>query len=79
MWYQKVSKTTVGRVYKFCDLYSINFTKYILKKDYNVCTRQRINSPIPNGTNGVIDTIRQLLSDYNDNNRSILNVMLKAY
>ena len=60
-------------------MYSTNFTKYILKKGYNVCTKQRINSQIPKGTNGVIDTISHLLSDYNDNNRSILNVMLKAY
>ena len=67
----KVSKTTVGRVYKFYDVYSINFTKYILKKDYDVCTKQRINSPISNGTNGVIDTC-------NDNNRSILNVHINT-
>ena len=39
----------------------------------------RLTKRVPDGTNGIIDSIRYLLNNYTDNNRAILNVLLKVF
>ena len=64
-----LSKTLLGRALKFSSENDINLAKYIFDSAHNRKIRHRIRHPIPVGVNGLVDTARYLLSDYNMHNK----------
>ena len=52
--------------------------KYVLSDDYKTITKQTVSPVISPGTNGLVDSVRALLSDYTADKRKILRVLLKS-
>ena len=61
----------LGRALKFSSENDINLAKYIFDSAYN--------RKIPVGVNGLVDTARYLLSDYNMHNKQYLQNILSAF
>ena len=76
-----LSKTLLGRALNFSSENDINLAKYIHVFDsaYNRKIRHRIRHPIPVGVNGLVDTARYLLSDYNMHNKQQRQNILSAF
>ena len=75
----QLSHTLVGRINNFIKDKDIDVLKYVLNNEYRRVIKLRLTKRIPDGTNGMIDSIRYLLNNYTDNNRAILNVLLKVF
>ena len=74
-----LSKTLLGRVLKFSSENNINLAKYIFVNTYNRKIRPRVCHPTQVGVNGLVDTARYLLSDYNMHNNQLLQSILSAF
>ena len=80
--YLKSSKTLAGRVSQFCIENDISIMKYIFDDKYSSteknCVKQ--TSYVKSGSDGLTESIRYLLSsDYNWNNRCLLNNLLAPF
>ena len=73
-----VEKTLVGRALSYCHEYKINMFAYLLNNSYRNSVKRRLAQPVAPGVNGVVDSVRLLLSKYNNTNRGILTNMLSA-
>ena len=71
--------TLVARSRSLCDSYNIDMMKYVLSDDYKTITKQTVSPVISPGTNGLVDSVRALLSDYTADKRKILRVLLKSF
>jgi hypothetical protein len=71
----------VTRVKQICERRNVSFIKCILDKTYfrNVCNETKYKAFTPSGTDGYIDSLRGLLSNFNCTNRDILFNMLKCF
>ena len=74
----KIAKTSMGRVYKSCALKNVKFAKYVFNSAYRRKMTNEICATVPMGSNGIVDSARCLLHDYNNVNRSLLNMLLKT-
>ena len=72
----QLSHTLVGRINNFIKDKDIDVLKYVLNNEYRKAIKLRLTKRIPDG---MIDSIRYLLNNYTDNNREILNVLLKVF
>ena len=68
----------VARSRSLCDSYNIDMMKYVLSDDYKTITKQTVSPVISPGTNGLVDSVRALLSDYTADKHKILRVLLKS-
>ena len=75
----KSRKTVAGRAIQYCDQYNINLTKYILSDDYQTTIKKSLNTDIPAGVNGLVDSVQFLLSDFNATSRKMLHNLLKTF
>ena len=57
----------------------IDFTKYILDQSYIRKVKCMISNKIANRQNGLVDSVRALLLNYNANNRTVLQMLVKAF
>ena len=73
---QKVKNTLMGRTGAMCDKFNINFIKYMLNDKYSMHVKHNHYS---SASNGYIDSLRTLLSDYNNDNRILVRMMLKSF
>ena len=77
--YLKSSKTLAGRVSHFCFENDISIMKYIFDDKYSSTQKKCVKqtSYVKSGSDGLTESIRYLLSsDYNWNNRCLLNNLL---
>ena len=68
----------MGRVLNYTSCKNVNLLKYV----FNDCCRRmakKNSSHIKNGQNGLVDTIRYLLSDYKKQNEQVLAGLLYAF
>ena len=77
-----LSNTLLYRVLSYCDIKHINFTKYISNDVYKKCIKGSIsaayNDIVP-GTNGLVDSLRNLFSNYNSDSRTITSLLTKSF
>jgi hypothetical protein len=74
-----LTKTLIGRSLKLCNEMGITFPKYVIDESYATMSKRCINSNVPSGANGVVDSIRNLLTNYDVNSRLCLRYMLKTF
>ena len=73
---QKVKNPLMGRTGAMCDKFNINFIKYMLNEKYSMHVKHNHYS---SASNGYIDSLRTLLSDFNNDNRILVRMMLKSF
>ena len=77
-----LSNTLLYRVLSYCDIKHINFAKYITNDVYKKCIKGSIsaayNDIVP-GTNGLVDSLRNLFSNYNSDSRTITSLLTKSF
>ena len=61
----KVKNTLMGITGATCDKFNINFIKYMLNDKYSMPVKQNHYSF---ASNGYVDSLRTLLSDFNNDN-----------
>ena len=71
--------TLLHRVLSTCKNEHIDFTKYVLDQSYVRKVKCMISNKISNGQNGLVDSVRALLLNYNANNRRVLQMLVKAF
>ena len=78
---QVASKTLYGRVSSYCRDKGINSLRYVFSDIYSCeITRKLKNEHIVKlGTNGLIDSIRGLLTNYDITGQFQLNNLLRAF
>ena len=59
-----------------CDKFNINFIKYMLNDKYSMDVK---HNHYFSASNGYIDSLRTLLSDFNNDNRILVRMMLKSF
>ena len=57
----------------------MNFYKYMLNNNYMCHIKCAFKTIMPDGTDGLVDSVRQLLADYTVNNRDTLRNLLQAF
>ena len=77
------NKTLVGRIEKYnsntSNMCNVNITKYVLNDSYRASMKAKLTKPTPGGFNGVVDSIRTLITNYSSANRDILYNLLKPF
>ena len=68
-------KTLVHRI----AVEDINFQKYCLDVKYRKSIKFKQNWNIPEGQNGVVDSIRAIINNYDDNGRMLLRDISKSF
>ena len=68
-------KTLVNRI----EVEDINFQKYCLDVKYRKSIKFQQNWNIPEGQNGVVDSIRAIKNNYDDNDCMLLRDILKSF
>jgi hypothetical protein len=68
-------KTLVERVKQT----ETNLQRYCLDINYQKTVKLKHNWNIPEGQNGLVDSVRTLISNYNDNGRIMLKTILKSF
>ena len=71
--------TLLHCVLSTCKNEPIDFTKYVLDQSYVRKVKCMISNKISNGQNGLVDSVRALLLNYNANNRRVLQMLVKAF
>lgn len=75
-----IKTTLIGRVNNFSLTNNINVFSYVLNNDYRRCIHKRLKSDICDGSDGLIDTARFLLSnDYVDHSRDLLQLLVSSF
>ena len=74
-YYKDTARTLVARSRSLCDSYNIDMMKYVLSDDYKTITKQTVSPVISPGTNGLVDSVRALLSDYTAD-KSFIKILL---
>ncbi len=67
----------VGRVHDICDKYDVSFVRYLCDDKYARTQSRSIKRFLTN--DGVVDTVRHLLSDLNSYNTSLIHMLLKSF
>ena len=75
----KIKNTLIGRCRAICENFNIQMYKYILNSEYAVTVKKTCSHNILSGVNGIVDTVRTLLTDYDIYNRAILQNLLFAF
>jgi hypothetical protein len=72
------TKTLVGRSKAGCDTFNVNFERYIFDSSYVAQTKYRLGNK-NTCDNGIVDSIRTLLFNYNSINRNVLRSIVKPF
>ena len=72
-----VNKLLVGRVLKCCKESNINIFNYLFDNEYRMIKKKYLSKYLPDGVNGVVDTLRYLFKNYTSNNRDLAQNILK--
>ena len=75
----KIKNTLIGRCRAICENFNIQMYKYILNSEYAVTVKKTCSYNILSGVNGIVDTVRTLLTDYDIYNHAILQNLLFAF
>ena len=60
-------------------MFNINFVKYIINDNYIWEIKNRLNNAYRCGVDGVVDSVSSLLTNFNQNNRTVLINLLSAF
>ena len=72
-----IPRTLVNRAQDCCEKHNVNFVKYLFYDDYGVKCK---NSSIPLSIDGLVDSVRLLISsNYTYDRKCILNNLLKSF
>ena len=74
-----INNTLMGRVLNYTSRKNVNLLKYVFNDCYRRMAKQKLSSHVKNGQNGLVDTIRYLLSDYKKQNKQILAGLLYVF
>ena len=75
-----IPRTLVNRAQDCCEKHNVNFVKYLFYDDYRVKCKKHVNSSIPLGIDGLVDSVRHLISgNYTYDHKCILNSLLKSF
>ena len=74
-----LEKTLVGRAYMAAQHHSVNLYQYIFNNSYRKQCKHRFNIGVRPGQDGMVDSIRYLLSDYNNEKRLLLSYLLRPF
>ena len=72
-----VNKLLVGRVLKCCKESNINIFNYLFDNEYRMIKKKYLSKYLPDGVNGVVDTLRYVFKNYTSNNRDLAQNILK--
>lgn len=73
-----VNKTLFGRASEYCEEFGINLQDYIMKDTYRKTQKQRLKKQ-EYEQDGLVDSVKFLLSDFNEAKRQSLNALLKPF
>ena len=73
------ANTLVHRCFKHFNGRSLNLYQFIIDDVYRTKIANTLKSGVPDGHNGLIDSIRQLCNDYDRNARDLLQGLVSAY
>ena len=76
---QYIKKTVVGRVLSFTQSENIELLKYCFMDPYRNQTKRTLLSKSYTKDNGLVDSVKYLLYKYNNQNKHLLNILLKAF
>ena len=78
---QVASKTLYGRVYSYCHDKGINLLRYVFSDIYSgeITCKLKDEHIVKLGTNGLIGSIRGLLTNYDIASQFLLNNLLKEF
>ena len=78
---QVASKTLYGRVSSYCHDKGINLLRYVFSDSYSCEIRHKLKHEhiVKLGTNGLIDSIRGLLTNYDITSQFLLNKLLRDF
>ena len=74
-----LEKTLVGRAYMAAQHHSVNLYQYIFNNSYRKQCKHRFNIGVRPGQDGMVDSIRYLLSDYSNEKRLLLSYLLRPF
>ena len=75
-----LEKTLVGRARSYADEHDVHIMQYVMVDEYRNETIKRLKEPRRPGCDGLIDSVRYLLSHYYvDNARDLLQMLLASF
>ena len=72
-------KTPTGRVSGYCSEHNVNLVRYVLDGKYRHNTKLMLSGQIRDGENGLVDSVRALLLNYDATKRLMMQNLLKSY
>ena len=76
-YYVNLSKTLLGCVSAFLKNHNVKVCGYLLGSNHTLSVLKRVRCVTPQNENGLIDSVRTLICNYNDKNRYMLKQLLK--
>ena len=73
------TKTLLGRAKYYCRNHDIVLVKYLINDIYMKVTKRNQTSALRCGNNGLVDSIKMLLTNYNNSSRSMLQSLLNVF
>ena len=76
---QHIKKTVVRRVLFFTQSENIELLKYCFMDSYRNQIKRTLLSKSYTKDNGLVDSVKYLLYKYNNQNKQLLNILLKVF
>ena len=74
-----ISRTLMGRAFAFAQCNKIDLYKYIFSDHYQISTMRQSKSFFPDGTSGIVDSVRYIMCNYNNENQKLLGQLLQSF
>ena len=75
----KCKELLVNRVTNICNSLSVSWFRCIIDRCYLSHVKTKIQKHVVNCEDGLVDSLRYLLKNYNTTNKKIMKFLLKAY
>ena len=72
--HEECGQTLINRVHSALD--DVDIVNYIFDNKYNRSVQMLYKAKTPSGVNGVVDSIRDLFHEYNDNARNLVHMLI---
>ena len=73
------NRTLLGRAHKIAESKNVRVVQYIFDDKYRQSIKCQLQSRTKNGTDGLVDSIRTLISDYTPTSCKTLGSLLRSY
>ena len=74
-----ISRTLMGRAFAFAQCNKIDLYKYIFSDHYQITTMRQSKLFIPDGASGIVDSVRYIMCNYNNENKKLLGQLLQSF